>query len=542
MRWFTCLIAFAGLVASGCSETPSNPDTEPNPEPPPPSQPPPEPTTIPELIVSEALSPAVVQQTAGARSTIAIAYVSLPPGTRRDKVSVRIRNLTSGGNPTALVPVIEGGFDPVTVPASAGDRLELRFTDGTGAVAVDFATVVRRRPVIVRTAPSTGRTDVALLVRPVVVFSEPIDPATLPIGMHLLSDGTPVSGHGELLPSQPWIAEFVPASPLEPSTRYQLELTQGIEGVGGEPLEAPFTAEFTTQPSTVSPAGARITVRTTGPDVDPDGYRVLVDGSDRGTVGVNGTMVTQFDPGTRAIALGDLAANCAVDGPGERTVTVAASELATIEFAVVCTRASRTIEVVVTASGADVGMVHDVLLDGREQSESMILDRRSGAGRLSLRGVLPGDHVVALRPYQANCSVEDSPQSVTLPADGQVRVAFTVTCSPNLATLRITAPTTGSLPSSTRFRAMHGQYDYWGYGTDTYTPLGDVEPNGTLIALAPANGEGGYPYWHDLWFDGVPGNCHADAEIDAEERNGLGSFALRYGDTVHVELTVTCSP
>ena len=44
--------------------------------------------------------------------------------------------------------------------------------------------------------------------------------------------------------------------------------------------------------------GARVTVRTTGPaiNIDQDGYRVVVDGSDRGAIPANGTKVMPLDP------------------------------------------------------------------------------------------------------------------------------------------------------------------------------------------------------------------------------------------------------
>ncbi len=83
--------------------------------------------------------------------------------------------------------------------------------------------------------------------------------------------------------------------------------------------------------------GARITVTTTGLDIDPDGYHVVVDGSDEGSVPANGTVLTQLDPGTRMLALTGLSPNCTILGAGSRSVTIVANEVAPIEFAVVCT-------------------------------------------------------------------------------------------------------------------------------------------------------------------------------------------------------------
>ena len=122
-----------------------------------------------------------------------------------------------------------GGFDPVVVIAAPGDRLHLQLTHRDGDVTESEVTVpIKKPPVVVRMAPAGGRTDVALSVRPVVVFSEPVDPATLSVGMRLLAGGVVVSGRIEL--PVPWQAEFVPEAPLAPSTTYRLELTPGKYG------------------------------------------------------------------------------------------------------------------------------------------------------------------------------------------------------------------------------------------------------------------------------------------------------------------------
>jgi len=355
MRRFRLLVVLVLATLGGvrCAETPSNPsETLSNPSATPSN-------TLPELIVSEALAPAQVEAASSAASVVALTFVSLPPGILSNVASVRIRNLTTGGAATTSVPIVDGGFDPVAVPASAGDRLELSFTDGSGDVREEYATVpAKRPPVVVRTAPMTGRTDVALLVRPVVVFSEPIDPATLPVGMRLVTGLTPVNGRIELL--EPWVAEFVPTSALEPGTRYELEITQEVHAVGGTELAAPLTAEFTTQPS----AGAlrfgavRITARTTGTiplatysaiqahygkwDYNIDDWTRL------GGLDPNGTLIARVavssesggDPYFYRFGVMDLPANCSSQGPTSTDpnagFTISAGDTVDVEFLVGC--------------------------------------------------------------------------------------------------------------------------------------------------------------------------------------------------------------
>jgi hypothetical protein len=83
--------------------------------------------------------------------------------------------------------------------------------------------------------------------------------------------------------------------------------------------------------------GARITTTTTGLDLDPDGYGVMVDGGDRGAIASNGTMFIRLVPGSQTVSLAGLASNCAFEGPGTRSVTIVTAQVASIEFVVVCT-------------------------------------------------------------------------------------------------------------------------------------------------------------------------------------------------------------
>jgi len=231
------LIAFglATLVAVACAEGPSSPRGGTTRD-----------ATMPTLIVSEALAGGSVGRSSGVGVT-GLTYVSLSPGTLPDVVSVRIRNVTAGGDAVGPVVLVDGGFDPVPVPARAGDRLELAFTDAAGNVRHEFATVPPRRPpTIVRTSPTSGRTAVSLNVRPQTTFSEPVHPATLPAGVLLLKGGVPVPGRVESPPGEPWVAEFVPAMALQPGTTYDLEITRDVLDLQGDALDAALTVRFTT--------------------------------------------------------------------------------------------------------------------------------------------------------------------------------------------------------------------------------------------------------------------------------------------------------
>ncbi len=234
--WLPIAFGLSGLVALACSEAPSSPPETPSI--------PAGDATMPALIVSGSLASGT---TGGAGIGAGVTYVSVAPGTLPGAVTVRIRNLTAGEGAVGPVRLVEGGFDPVAVPARAGDRLELAFTYRAGGVTYEYATVPPRRPpTIVRISPPKGRTAVPLDVHPWTAFSEPVDPATLPAGIRLVNGGVPVAGRVESPAGEPWAAEFVPEAPLLPGTTYTLVITRDVRDLDGDALETALSATFTT--------------------------------------------------------------------------------------------------------------------------------------------------------------------------------------------------------------------------------------------------------------------------------------------------------
>src|SRR5262245_14082825 len=79
------------------------------------------------------------------------------------------------------------------------------------------------------------------------------------------------------------------------------------------------------------PATAQITTTTTGLELDPDGFRVVVDGGEVGTIASNGILAAQLDPGSHSIALTGLSPNCTIDGAGPRTVSLSEAQVVMVE-------------------------------------------------------------------------------------------------------------------------------------------------------------------------------------------------------------------
>ena len=80
-----------------------------------------------------------------------------------------------------------------------------------------------------------------------------------------------------------------------------------------------------------------ITTRTTGANLDPDGYTVTLDGGTSSPIGVNTTITLNgVAAGDHSVALGGVAPNCAVSGADPLTVTVPSGATAQATFAITC--------------------------------------------------------------------------------------------------------------------------------------------------------------------------------------------------------------
>lgn len=89
-----------------------------------------------------------------------------------------------------------------------------------------------------------------------------------------------------------------------------------------------------------------ITTVTSGPEPDPDGYTVRVDGGEAQAIATTATLtVSPLAVGAHAVALGDLVENCLVEGDNPRQVEVVAGQKATVSFTVLCPAPSGTYQV-----------------------------------------------------------------------------------------------------------------------------------------------------------------------------------------------------
>ena len=256
------------LMILACSDTsPVEPASAPNP----PVEASPVEAQPADLVVSD---PFPAPQTSSASATAEVGrgsvasqdaevtYVSLPPGSEPNGVSVTIRNVTSNALPTQPRPFLDGGFDPVRVVARAGDQLELAITRVGGAITVSQTRVPKARPPrVVRTNPPKGMVDVALNSRVLIVFSEPVAPTSLTTAtIRLLQGTTPVPGTVHVVAETMFEAEFVPDDELTSGATYSLVVTQNVLDADGDALETTATAEFTAVTVNTTATGVLATI------------------------------------------------------------------------------------------------------------------------------------------------------------------------------------------------------------------------------------------------------------------------------------------
>src|SRR5687768_1124959 len=212
----------------------------------------------------------MVVSNAGASS---VTYVSAVPGTFQTATSAAIHNKTRAGAPR-LFQLTGGGFDPIGVAAQVGDELSITVSSD-GVVRSSMVTTVpaSRAPTIVRTQPTKSSSDVDLNVDLLVVFSEPVNGASITTSsVAFLQAANAVSGTVLLSPDG-LTAEFNPSDGLALQTVYSLAISQQVRDLDDDGLEAAFTAVFVTRPAL--PVGELVFTQL----ADQQIYRVKTDGT-----------------------------------------------------------------------------------------------------------------------------------------------------------------------------------------------------------------------------------------------------------------------
>lgn len=187
-----------------------------------------------------------------------VAFVAAFPGT---VIRAATAQVVAGAAVPQPVLALDGGFDPVAVPAQAGDQVRVVLTDSTGTETAVTATVKSgTRPRVVRTSPAPRRTDVPLNAIMRVVFSAPMTLESVREGVRLTQAGARVAAEVAAGDASGVAYDLIPAELLVPATEHAIEIGAVVEDVNGVPLGEAVTAPFTTTSSSIPAAAAHVTL------------------------------------------------------------------------------------------------------------------------------------------------------------------------------------------------------------------------------------------------------------------------------------------
>jgi len=195
---------------------------------------------------------------------------------------------------------------------------------------------------------------------------------------------------------------------------YALCATGCVSGMGADPL--PSVTEF---------GHVRVTVVSTGGDLDADGYTVALDaGQSRTSPGNTGEHVESFyvASGAHGVTLGNVATNCTLSGESSRAVTVPAGGVAEVRFDLVCVPTGLAIATLTT--GADRPDEYRVLVN--DQPSIIIAATASG----TVSRLVPGSYTVKLAAPAHCAAAGGNPVTVAVTAKTMTPVSFAVTCTP----------------------------------------------------------------------------------------------------------------
>lgn len=231
----TALVIIATLASSVCSDPPLEPRND-------------EELTIDQIGEIAGLLGTLSR---GLRDTQQLAFVSVEPGSLPEGSEVVVKNRDGV---ESRAPTLEGGIDPLSVPATTGDLVEVSVVDGAdgSVVEVSMIPVYFMPPIVVRTEPPRRRTSVPLNPLFIIVFSEPIDPASVTDQTILLRSNRGLHPLALSMRQGGTTVEARPLTALLGSTDYELEIGTGIRDLTAEHLQATETVEFQTVPCDLS--------------------------------------------------------------------------------------------------------------------------------------------------------------------------------------------------------------------------------------------------------------------------------------------------
>ena len=264
--------------------------------------------------------------------------------------------------------------------------------------------------------------------------------------------------------------------------------------------------------------GLSITAATSGPSPDPDGYTISIDGADRGALGLNAAVtISQLVPGSHAVGLSGVAANCQIEGENIRTVTITAGTDASVAYSITCQTppaGTGNLRVITTTTGPDADADGYTLAVDGGATQPIGLNAAT-----PLSNLVAGSHSIQLSGLAGNCTLSGTnPRSVTVIAGATTDLNFAIACSATSGTIRVSVATSGSPPDPDGYVAKLD-------GDDPGLPLA---PTGDATFIGVLAGS------HTVALTGVATNCRVTG--DASQ-----SATVAAGATSQLSFLVTCT-
>jgi hypothetical protein len=309
-------------------------------------------------------------------------------------------------------------------------------------------------------------------------------------------------------------AHSVALSGLAPNCVPQDDNPRTVSISTGSPATVAFAVTCT-----ASSGSIEVVTATSGSGSDPDGFGVLLDGTDLASIEVSGTVdLGGLAPGPHVLGLTGVAGNCQVTGQNPLQVTVNPGEKAQVPFSITCATPGPTagsLQIVTSTSGADWDPDgYAVTVDGG-RSQPIGLD-----GRLILANLSAAAHRVQLSSVATNCSVSGAnPARVTVPSGGSVDLTFAVVCAP-------IQPATGGIQVSVATSGTAIDPDGYTLSVDNGTGQ-SISANGSRTVSGLQMGT------HSALLSGVAANCTVSGDNPRP-------VTVNAGQTTQAAFAVTC--
>ncbi len=259
-----------------------------------------------------------------------------------------------------------------------------------------------------------------------------------------------------------------------------------------------------------------VTVSSIGAELDPDGYRLMLDSAGNRVLAANDSaMIANLPARIYTVSLEGLASNCQIAESNPRRVSVSGGRIANVRFTITCVQYTGTIRVTTATTGTAVdpnGYIATVTDHSLAQTIGV-------NGSVTFAQVPGGQYTVALEGVASNCTVDD-PQlrSVTVTPGVMTAVAFAIHCTAP-GSVRVIATTSGV------------DFDPTGYSVRIAAQRLD-----TAAALATNSDTtiGGIPAGNaEVTLGGVSPNC----DVAGTNRRAV---AVASGGTVELRFDVVC--